>query len=85
MAPISFLYTYALATVFPHIVSAETILFGNPKVTVHKGAETIQGRKLLKGGNYMRKYGIPKTTYLALGTLAKLMFWSILSFKNLQD
>ena len=29
-----------------------------PKVTVHKGAETIQGRKLLKGGNYSRKYGI---------------------------
>ena len=31
-----------------------------PKVTVHKGAETIQGRKLFKGGNYMRKYGMPK-------------------------
>ena len=29
-----------------------------PKVTVHKFAETIQGRKLFKGGNYMRKYGI---------------------------
>ena len=29
-----------------------------PKVTVHKGAETIQGRKLFKGGNYMRKYGM---------------------------
>ena len=28
------------------------------KVTVHKGAETIQGRKLFKGGNYMRKYGM---------------------------
>ena len=27
-----------------------------PKVTVHKCAETIQGRKLFKGGNYMRKY-----------------------------
>ena len=24
-----------------------------PKVTVHKGAETIQGRKLFKGGNYI--------------------------------
>ena len=31
-----------------------------PKVTVHKGAETIQGRKLFKGGNYMRKYGMCK-------------------------
>ena len=28
-----------------------------PKVTVHICAETIQGRKLFKGGNYMRKYG----------------------------
>ena len=34
-----------------------------PKVTVHKGAETIQGRKLFKGGNYMRKYG--STSYEA--------------------
>ena len=31
--------------------------YTRPKVTVHKGAETIQGRKLLEGGNYMRKYG----------------------------
>ena len=29
-----------------------------PKVTVHKCAETSQGRKLVKGGNNMRKYGI---------------------------
>ena len=28
-----------------------------PKVTVHKCAEIIQGRKLFKGGNFMRKYG----------------------------
>ena len=26
-------------------------------VTVHKSAETIQGRKLFKGGNYFQKYG----------------------------
>ena len=26
-----------------------------PKVKVHKGAETIQGRKLFKGGNYPRE------------------------------
>ena len=32
--------------------------FVNPKVTVHKCAETIQGRKLSKGENYMRKYVI---------------------------
>ena len=31
--------------------------FGNPKVIVYKGAETIRGRKLFVGGNYMRKYG----------------------------
>ena len=37
-----------------------------PKVTVHKCAETIQGRKLFKGGNYRRKYGrfTVKTTSL---------------------
>ena len=34
------------------------------KVTVHKGAETIQRRKLFKGGNYMRKYGILTKGYL---------------------
>ena len=50
-------------TVFPHIVSAEAILFWIfpyvlwPLITVHKCAETIQGRKLFMGGNYMRKYG----------------------------
>ena len=38
-----------LNDVFPHIVSAETIFFFwiqyiRPKVTVHKGAETIQGK-----------------------------------------
>ena len=60
-------------TVFPHIVAAETILFWIYKILklhifstsyVMKtwivsslGAETIQGWKLFKGGNYMRKYG----------------------------
>ena len=53
-----------LYTVFPRIVSAETILFWIwpdvlwPLITVHKSAENIQGRKLFKGGNYSRKYGI---------------------------
>ena len=28
---------------------------------VHKCAETIQGRKLFKSGNYMRKYAIRET------------------------
>ena len=38
----------------------QLFFFKNPKVTVNKGAETIQGRKLFKGGNYMRKYGMWK-------------------------
>ena len=48
-----------LYTVFPHI---------RPKVTVHKFVEnysreeTIQGKKLFKGGNYSRKYGILLTS-----------------------
>ena len=29
-----------------------------PLVKVHKSAETIQGRKLFKGGNYSWKYGM---------------------------
>ena len=55
--------TVIINTVFPHIVSAETILFWLwpyvlwPLITVHKFAESIQGRKLFKGRNYMRKYG----------------------------
>ena len=45
-------------TVFPRIVSAETILFWVwpcvlwPLITVHKSEETIQVRKLFKWGNY---------------------------------
>ena len=63
---------FSTLTVFPHIVSAETILFWIqpyvlwPLVTVHTGAETIQGRKLFKGGNYMRKYGILNSVILIL-------------------
>ena len=50
-----------LHTVFPPIVSGATILFWIwpyvlwPKVTVYKSAQTIQGRKLFKGGNYSRE------------------------------
>ena len=33
-------------------------------VTVNRGAETIQVRKLSKGGNYMRKYGKYKKKHL---------------------
>ena len=44
------------------VVSLFFFEFGNPKVTVHK-AQYIDVRKLFKGGNYMRKYGI--WTFLA--------------------
>ena len=50
-------------TVSSHIVSAETIFFLNleiqrsqyirPKVTVHKGVETIQGQKLYEEIRYV--------------------------------
>ena len=62
-----------LRAVFPHIVSGETIIFLNLDIVVNSNscrnisffhlinwifaAETIQGRKLFKSGNYMRKYG----------------------------
>ena len=78
----------SLDTIFPHIVSAETTFFLHleiqrsqyisPKVTVHKGAETIQGRKLFKGRNYMRKYGILKcgqTTY----HIPLNQYWTVLA------
>ena len=60
-------------TVFPHIVSGNYSFLNleiqrsqyiRPKVTVHKCAETIQGRKLFKGKKYMRKYGIQITRIL---------------------
>ena len=64
--------------IFPHIVSAETIFFLNleiqrspyirPKVTLNKCAETIQGRKLFKGENYMRNYGIAKKSSYCYST-----------------
>ena len=52
-------------TVFPRIVSAETILFWImpyvlwPLVRVHKSAETIQGRKLFAEIRYAQK-SVPK-------------------------
>ena len=41
-----------MPTVFPRIVSAETILFWKLKCGKYSREETIQGRKLFKGGNY---------------------------------
>ena len=57
-------------------VSAESIFFWNksyalwPLITVHTGAETIQGRKLFKGGNYSRAETIWGNTVYALIILA---------------
>ena len=53
--------TWSTHTVFPHIVSTETILFWLwpyvlwPLITVHKCAETIQGRKLYEEIRYSKK------------------------------
>ena len=48
-------------TVFPHIVSAETILFWIWKSKGYskqgQRSQYINVQKLFKGGNYMRKYG----------------------------
>ena len=55
---------YISHTVFSQIVSAETILFLNwpyllwPLATAHISVETIQGRKLFRGGKYLRKYSV---------------------------
>ena len=67
------IYQISTYTVFPHIVAAETILFWIFKIlqlhivsasyvmktwiAYSLGAETIQGWKLFKAGNNMRKYG----------------------------
>ena len=69
-----------IATVFPQIVSAETIIFWIqpyvlwPLITVHTGAETIQGRKIFKGGNYSRKYGMCCFLMMITKTLVNLLF-----------
>ena len=41
-----------IITVFPRIVSAETILFWNFQCGNYSREETIKGRKVFKGGNY---------------------------------
>ena len=62
-------------TVFPRKVSAETILFWTwpyvmwPLITVHKSAETIQGRKLFMNRNYSRKCGSWDSSYCEIRTL----------------
>ena len=67
-------------TVFPHILSAEIILFWiwsqytSPKFTVHKCTETTQGRKLFKVKHYMRKYGRCNFQRLNL-TLVRITLW----------
>ena len=69
-------------TIFPWIVSVETILFWIwpyvlwPLLTVHTSEETIQGRKLFKGGNYLKKYG--SITNMGLCHLKRNKLWSYL-------
>ena len=50
-----------------------------PKVTIYKGAETIQERKLFKGGNYIRKYD----TNLNLNLSRRTQKFNLLEFKLL--
>ena len=51
-------------TVFPQIVFTETFFFefnlghSTYRCRNYSKEKTIQGRKLFKGGNYLRKYGI---------------------------
>ena len=60
-----------------------------PKVTIHKYAETIQGRKLFKGGNYSRKYGMYFDAAVGFVTkpshlfrLAVAILWSVIKVSN---
>ena len=53
--------SYSFHGNFPFLdLEIQRLQYIRPKVTVHKCAETIQGMKLFKGGNYMRKYGMSK-------------------------
>ena len=76
-----------LDTIFPHIVSGETTFvlhleikrsqYISPKVTVHKGVETIQGRKLFKGGNYEEiRYTDFSPYYLTHREVACIFVWT---------
>ena len=66
---------YFPLTVFRRIISAETSLFWIwpyvlwPLVTVHKGVEIIQGRKLFKGRRYSRKSSSPFLNRISPGYL----------------
>ena len=79
------LWLVETGTVFPHMVSAETIPFLNFEILANSNsyrnisifhlinwivvAEIIQERKLLEGGNYMRKYGICKMSCTGLSVI----------------
>ena len=63
---------------FPTVRESLTFRDKGTEVTVHKCVETIQGRKVFKGGNYMRKYGNlqkrePKMTITLPSRLCKLV------------
>ena len=66
-----------LHIVIPQIVSTETILFEfGFMYSIHKSGETIQGRRLFKGRNYWRKYGLYNIEY---GWDKFRDFWTIVS------
>jgi len=75
-----------LDTIFSHIVSTETTFlhleiqrsqYISPKVIVHKGAETIQGRKLFKGGNYEEIRYTDFSPYYLLDTQRGCMYFCL--------
>jgi hypothetical protein len=51
-----------------------------------KGEETIQGRKVFKGGNYMRKYGmLKKPIWSAIETTLFYYCGDMYSWSNIQQ
>ena len=57
----------------------------SPLVTVHTGAETIQGRKLFKGGNYSRAETICGNPVLTLQQYQKVSNESSKTFFHNQN
>ena len=57
-------------------------------MTVHKSEETIQGRKLFKGGSYLRKYGVRKFPHFTLSSKGMVLaetIWGNTVTENLDN
>ena len=71
------MYALTKGIQIPHIISAEIIKGGNysrAETIIFcevLAAESIQGRKVFKGGNYMRKCGIPNNRIVLKGLSSK--------------